>query len=139
MTTKKATIAPEFAATTATLLERIETGHARFTEAVSSARERTARVTDKLIENLLASQRDALSLGKTFVAQPTEYGKNVEAVLHSLTTAQERALEFAKTVYRANNEVAADARAVAAKAMESSKGLGKPFEKLTSLWTPAAK
>ncbi|CAN0431156.1 unnamed protein product, partial [Phaeothamnion confervicola] len=108
-------------------------------EALSTARERAARVTDKLVENLLASQRDVLNLGKTLAAQPTEYGKNVEAVLHSLTSAQERALELAKTVYRTNSEIAGEARAAAARALESGKSLGKPFERLTSVWMPAAK
>ncbi len=131
----------KFAETTSAYLERLESSHTRFAEAVGSARERSARVADKVIENLLASQRDALALGKTLASQPTEYGKNVEAFLHSLTSAQERALELAKTVYRANNEIAADARAAAGRALESGKSLGKPFENLnlTSLWMPAAK
>ena len=139
MTTNKATAQAQLAETTAAYLERLESGHARFAAAVSSARERSARVTDKLLENLLASQRDALALGKTFVAQPTEYGKNVEAMLHSLTTAQERVLDFAKTVYRTNSGIVAEARAVAARTLEAGKGLGKPFERFTSLWMPAAK
>lgn len=138
MATKKDT-SPKFAETTAAYLERLECGHTRFAEALGSARERSARVTDKLVESLLASQRDALNLGKTLAAQPTEYGKNVEAFLHSLTSAQERALELAKTFYRTNSEIAAEARAAAASAMESSKTLGKPFEHLTSVWMPAAK
>jgi len=138
MATKKDT-SPKFAETTAAYLERLECGHTRFAEALSSARERSSRVADKLLENLLASQRDALNLGKTLAAQPTEYGKNVEAFLQSLTSAQERALELAKTVYRTNNEIAAEARAAAASAIESGKTLGKPFEHLTSVWMPAAK
>ena len=138
MTTKKTT-PPQFAETTSAYLERLECGHTRFAEALGSARERSARVADKLIENLLAGQRDALTLGKTLVTQPTEYGKNVEAFLHSLTSAQERAMEFAKTVYRTNSEIAAEARAAAASAIESGKTLGKPFERLTSAWMPAAK
>ena len=139
MTSKNSASLPNAAATTTASLERLESGHARFVEVVGTVRERTARVTDKLVENLLADQRDALTLAKTFVAQPSEYGKNVEAALHALTAAQERALEFAKTVYRANNEVAADARAAASSLLESGKGLSKPFESLTSLWMKAAK
>ncbi len=138
MTTEKTTPL-KFAETTTAYLERLECGHTRFAAALGTARERSARVADKLIENLLASQRDALTLGKTLAAQPTEYGKNVEVFLHSLTSAQERALEFAKTVYRTNNEIAAEARAAAASAIESGKTLGKPFEHLTSVWMPAAK
>ena len=138
MTTQKST-APQFAETTAAYLERLESGQARFAVALGSARERAARVTDKLVENLLASQREALNLGKTLAAQPTEYGKNVEAVLHSLTSAQERALELAKTMYRTNSEIATEARAAAARALESGKTLGKPFAHLTSMWMPAAK
>ena len=148
MTSQKST-APQFAETTAAYLERLESGQVRFAEALSTARERAARVTDKLVENLLASQRDVLNLGKTLAAQPTEYGKNVEAVLHSLTSAQERALELAKTAYRNNSEMVVEARAAAARALESSKTLGKPFAHLTSVckpfahltsvWMPAAK
>lgn len=138
MTSKKI-LPPQFAETTTAYLERLECGHARFVEALGTARERSARVADKLIENLLAGQRDALKLGKTLAAQPTEYGKNIEALLHSLTGAQERTVEFAKTVYRTNSEIATEARAAAAKAMETSKTLGKPFEQLTSLWMPVTK
>lgn len=137
MTTQKST-APQFAETTAAYLERLESGQARFAAALGSARERAARVTDKLVENLLASQRDALNLGKTLAAQPTEYGKNVEVVLHSLTSAQERALELAKTMYRTNSEIATEARAAAARALESGKTLGKPFAHLTSMCMPTA-
>lgn len=139
MTSKNSASVANPSATIAAGLERIEAGHARFIEAVGTARAGAARVTDKLVENVLTGQRDALLLTKAFVAQPTEYGKNIEAMLQSLTAAQERTLELAKTVYRANSEVAADARAAAARVLESGKGLGKPFENLTSLWTKATK
>lgn len=138
MATKQVT-PPQFAETTTAYLERLESSHARFVEAVGTARERSARVVDKVVESLLAGQRDALKLSKTIAAQPTEYGKNIEALLQSVTSAQERTLEVAKTVYRTNSEIAAEARAVAAQAMETTKTLGKPFERLTSLWMPAAK
>ena len=133
MATKKIT-PPQFTDAAATYLERLECGHTRFAAAIGTARERGARVTDKLVENLLATQRDSLQLGKTLAAQPTAYGKNVEAFLHALTTAQERSFELAKTIYRTHSEIASNARAAAASALERSKTLANPFQPLASFW-----
>ena len=113
--------------------------HERFTAALTVSRARTARVADKFFEIILAGQRDALELGKSMTADPSAYNKNMEAILHSLTTAQERAIDLAKTVYQEQSEAAAEARVLAEKAFEASKTLAKPFEKFNPLLAATAK
>lgn len=124
---------------TSAYLERLLCSHERFADALGTARARSARVADKFFELLLASQRDAIVLSKALVSQPAAYGKNVEAFLQSLSTAQERALELAKTVYREQTDAATEARAVAERAFAASKTLTQPFERLSGMWMPAAK
>lgn len=120
-------------------IERLIQGHERFASALDNARARNARVADKFVEALVAGQRDALSLGKTMLAEPTAYAKNMDAVMHSLSAAQERAVEVAKTVYREQAEAGTALRTAAESAFESGKAWFPSFEKLTSLWAPAAK
>lgn len=120
-------------------LERLLCSHERFADALGTARARRARVADKCLELLLAGQRDAIVLSKGLVSQPAAYGKNMEAFLQSLSTAQERALELAKAVYREQTDAAAEARAVAERAFAASKTLAQPFEKFSGMWMPAAK
>jgi hypothetical protein len=120
-------------------LERLLSSQERFAEAVGTARARTARVSDKFFEVLFANQRDAIALGRAVVAQPAAYGKNMEAIVQSFTSAQERALDLAKTLYREQTDAAAEARALAERALEAGKAMGKPFEKLTEAWTSTEK
>lgn len=129
----------QIADSTSAYLERLQQSHERFAEVVGSVRARNARISDKFIETIIAGQRDALELGKTVAAQPAAFGKNLEAVMQSLTAAQERALELSKTLYRAQTEAAADARALTERLLDSSKNFGKPFGKISALWMPAAK
>jgi hypothetical protein len=120
-------------------LDRLQEGHEKFAEVLGTARTRAALVNDKLIEVLLAGQRDALDFGKTVAGQPGEVNKNLEAAMHALTAAQERALDFTKVLFRVQAEAAADARAFSARLFEGGRGLSSPLEKLAALWTPAAK
>ncbi len=142
MATKKQTtteIPKQFSESASAYLERLEAGHERFAETLSTVRERNARVTDKFVEALIAGQRDALSLGKAFAAEPTAYGKNMEAVMESMSAAQERALDVAKTVYREQAEAGAEFRGMLEKSFESAKVFTKPFEQMTAAWSQAAK
>ena len=141
MSTKKTPDAAssQFSASADAYMERLEQGQQRFAATLDTVRTRSARVADKVVESMLASQRDALALGKTLAAEPTAYGKNMEVFVQSLSSAQERALELAKTLYREQSDVAGEYRASAEKFFAAGKSLGQPFEKLTEMWTPAAK
>jgi hypothetical protein len=129
----------QFAESTSAYLERVEQAHARFAERFEASRARTSRIADQLTESLVASQRNALELTKAVAAEPAAYGKNMEAFMASLNTAQERALETAKVLYREQADAASELRSSAETLFESSKTLAKPFEKMTSMWMPAAK
>ena len=125
--------------TTHAYLDRLEQGHERFAAAIAATRERSARVTEKFIDGVLAGQRDALALGKTVISEPTAVGKNMETFLQSLSAAQERALDLAKAVYHVNTEITCNLRDAATRVIEANKKFGAPFEKLAQVWTPAAK
>jgi len=75
-----------------------------------------------------------LGLTRAIAAEPTNYAKNADAVMQSLTAAQERAIEFPKVLYRTNNDLASDARGLFEQSIEASKRFGKPFESFTALW-----
>ena len=131
---------PEKIAESATAyLERLSDGHEKFSEALQTIRDRNARVADKFFDAWLSSQRDAIELSKSFAAEPAAYGKNMDAVLQAMTSAQERALDVAKTVYREQADTAGEIRTAAEKSFEATKTFSKPFEKMTSLWAPAAR
>lgn len=142
MATKKSEateVAEQVTSSAHAMIERMITSHERFTEALTVSRARTSRMTDKFFEIVLAGQRDAIELGKSMSVDPSAYGKNMEAIMHSLTTAQERALDLAKTVYQEQTEAATEARALAERALEASKTLAKPFEKFNPLLAAASK
>lgn len=142
MVTKKteaSEIAEQVTTSAHDMLDRVLTSHERLSEVLSTSRARTARVTDKFFELMLAGQRDAITVAKSMSVDPAAYGKNMEAILQSLTTAQERAIELAKTVYQEQAEAAAEARALTEKAFEASKTLVAPFEKFNPLLAAAGK
>ncbi|MGE0485614.1 MAG: hypothetical protein AB7Q81_15825 [Gammaproteobacteria bacterium] len=142
-TTKKAAPAVEipkqFTDSANAYIERLLAGHARLTDAMATARARNARVADKFFEVLIAGQRDALELGKTMATEPTAYAKNMEAVMQSMSVAQERALDVAKTVYREQAEASGEMREAAEKAFSSFKTWTPDLEQFGKLWQPAAK
>lgn len=131
---------PEKIASGATsYIERLEAGHDKLANGISNLRARNARVTDKVIETMLANQREALRLGKTVIAEPTAFGKNMQAMMESLTAAQERAIDVAKTVYREQAEATTEIRGALEKSFDGAKGFTKPFEQMTSAWKNAVK
>ncbi len=142
MATKKSTkteIPQKIADSATAYIERIAESHERFAEGVETTRERNARIADKFIEAMIAGQRDAIKLTRTVAAAPTDYSKNMEAVMESFSTAQERTLDVAKTLYREQAEAGAELRGLLERTFESSKAFTKPFEKMNEMWAQAAK
>ena len=120
-------------------IDRLAATHERFAEGVETTRERSARITDKVVEAVIAGQRDAIKLTRTVAAAPTDYSKNMEAVMESFTSAQERTLDVAKTLYREQAEAGAELRGLLERTFESSKAFTKPFAKMNEMWAQAAK
>jgi hypothetical protein len=121
--TQTTEVAQTITAATESFITRLLNGHESFVEALGSSRARTARVTDKFVDTLLAGQRDALELSKAVTVDLTAYGKNMETFVHSLSTAQERAMDLAKTVYNEQAEAAAAVRQLAERALQTNKTL----------------
>jgi hypothetical protein len=117
--------------------ERLLAGHERMTEAMQAARSRGIRVNEEITDWIVAGQRDTLELGKRLADDPTAYAKNMEAVLESLTSAQERALNLAKVLYREQAESTTALREYVGPMFTSSKNFGETAKKLASFWTGA--
>ena len=142
MATKKTAqteIPKQFSESANAYLDRLAKGQESMAAAVETVRARNTRIADKFIEALFASQREAIALGKAVMAEPAAYGKNMDAVMQSMSTAQERALDVAKTVYREQAEAAGEIREVAEKNFEAVKSYTPNMERFTSMWMPAAK
>ena len=132
-------IPQKIAESTTAYLDRLGEGHEKFSEAVKTVRERNARVADVFFDAMLAGQRDAIEITKSIAEEPTAYAKNMDTMLKAMSSAQERALDVAKTVYREQAEAVGEYRAAAEKTFEASATFTKPFEKMTAMWMPAAK
>ncbi len=76
--------------------ETMEANHAMMLDAFTSARARSIRVNDALIDNMTAAQTDMLELAKTVACAPRDYRGNFSATLTKMTDAQARALEMFK-------------------------------------------
>jgi len=142
MATKKSTtpeVPQQITESATAYLDSLMQGHETFAAALEASRARSARVADKFFSALIDSQRDAISLGQAMAAAPTAYGKNMEAMMHSMTAAQERALDLAKAVYKEQAEATGELRSATEKALESAREFVPPVEKFTSLWTSAGK
>ena len=142
MATKKTAqteIPKEFSESANAYLDRLAKGQESMAAAVETVRARNSRIADKFIEALFASQREAIELGKAVMAEPAAYGKNMDAIMQSMSTAQERALDVAKTVYREQAEAAGELREVAEENFAAVKSYTPNMERFTSLWMPAAK
>lgn len=138
-TSAKTEIPHQFAESANAYVERLAQSHERLTSAFETARARNARLADKFFQAMVAGQRDALALGKTVIAEPTAYAKNIEAFLNSMSAAQERALDVAKTVYREESDAAGEMRDAAQRAFESAKTWLPAADKLSAFWNPASK
>jgi len=101
----------------------VENQH-KLADAAATARDRSRRVTDEYIKSVADAQRDALNLTKEIASHPTEYGKNVEAMLESATQAQARAMEITKLFYREQAEATSEFQKIVAPLFESTKGFG---------------
>lgn len=144
MATKKtaapaAEVAEQFKESADAYIERLIKGHETLTTAFDTARARNARLAEKMIELMVAGQRDALELGKAYVGAPQDYSKNIAATMESLTVAQTRALELAKVFYREQVDASGELRDAAERSLAAVKGFVPPIEKFTSMFSPAAK
>lgn len=122
-----------------TYFEKLNENHERLASGFETARARSSRIADKMLEATVNGQREAINLGKTIAAEPTAYAKNMEAFMAAMTSAQERTLEVAKTVYQEQADAAAEMRASAERAYQGVQAFTKPFEGFAANWMPSAK
>jgi hypothetical protein len=108
--------------TVESVLDKLVENQTRLTEAAETARDRSRRVSDEYIKSLANAQREALELSKQVASHPTAYGKNIEALLESATSAQARAMEMTKLFYREQAEATSEFQKLVAPLFESTKG-----------------
>lgn len=117
-----------------TYLDTLTEGHQKMTEALKEARTRGLRVSEELVDSILAGQRDILELSKRLALNPTDIAGNMKAVLEAATTAQERALAFAKLMYREQSDVSGELRKMFQSVFDNSTNVGQTARKLASFW-----
>jgi hypothetical protein len=94
-------------------------------DAVEKANDRGLKVSKAFAADVVKGQREAIELGRTFAAQPTDYSTFYNALLSSSTEAQGRALAFTQTAYQEAIAAGADAREVVTKLVEANRETAK--------------
>ena len=84
--------------------------HEKLTAAVKGARSRTARLNDEFLESVVASQRSALEFGKKIAENPTDVASNVKAAIEIASSAQARAVDFARVLFREQADLSQELR-----------------------------
>lgn len=103
-------------------LDKLVDSQTRLLEAAETARDRSRRLSDEYLKSVADAQRDVIELTKTIASQPTEMGKNMEAVLESATAAQARAMEITKNFYREQAEATSELQRLVSPLFQPTEG-----------------
>ncbi len=120
------------------VLDKLVENQARLTEAATTARDRSRRVTDEYLRSLAETQRDVLDLSKKLASNPTAYNSNIEAFLESTTATQSRAMEITKLFYREQADATAEFQKLVAPLFESTKGFADISKNMQAFWPKSA-
>lgn len=109
--TKTASAAPLLTPETlAPYFERLTERQSELTSAVKEGHARTQRIGTEVVDLFLNGQKDLLELTRQITLKPQDYAANLKAVVDATTVAQERALSFAKLLYREQSDLASEWR-----------------------------
>jgi uncharacterized protein YbjQ (UPF0145 family) len=119
---KVAETAEKVGQTVENVMDKLVESQTRLADAAATARDRSRRVTDEYVKSVADAQRDALALTKELASHPSAHGKNIEAILESVTATQARAMEITKLFYREQADATAEFQKLVAPLFESTKG-----------------
>ena len=94
-------------------------------EAIKAGNERGYRVSNNLLAEAQRGQREAVELGRTFAADPTDVGGFYRAMMESTTKAQGRALELARQMFDELSETRTEGRDVIEKVVKAQRAAGE--------------
>ena len=94
-------------------------------EAIKAGNERGYRVSNNLLAEAQRGQREAVELGRTFAADPTDVGGFYRAMMESTTKAQGRALELARQMFDELSETRTESRDVIEKVVKAQRAAGE--------------
>lgn len=94
-------------------------------EAIKAGNERGYRVSNNLLAEAQRGQREAVELGRTFAADPTDIGGFYRAMMESTTKAQGRALELARQMFDELSESRTESRDVIEKVVKAQRAAGE--------------
>jgi len=94
-------------------------------EAIKAGNERGFRVSNNLLAEAQRGQREAVELGRTFAADPTDVGGFYRTMMESTTKAQGRALELARQMFDELSESRTEGREVIEKVIKAQRAAGE--------------
>jgi hypothetical protein len=94
-------------------------------DAIKASNERGFRVSNNLLAEAQRGQREAIELGRTFAADPTDVGGFYRAMMESTTKAQGRALELARQMFGELSESRTESREVIEKVVKAQRAAGE--------------
>jgi hypothetical protein len=94
-------------------------------DAIKASNERGFRVSNNLLAEAQRGQREAIELGRTFAADPTDVGGFYRAMMESTTKAQGRALELASQMFGELSESRTESREVIEKVVKAQRAAGE--------------
>ena len=94
-------------------------------EAIKAGNERGFRVSNNLLAEAQRGQREAVELGRTFAADPTDVGGFYRTMMESTTKAQGRALELTRQMFDEMSDSRNEGREVIEKIVKANRAAGE--------------
>lgn len=121
--------------TLAPYFERLTERQGELSAALKEGHARTQRIGSEVVDLFLNGQKDLLDLTRQITLKPQDYAANMKAVVDVTTVAQERALSFAKLLYREQSDVAAEWRKWFQESLQPSGNVTDFGRQVMSFWT----
>ena len=102
--------------------------------AAKGAASRGTTISERLVREIEAGQREALALGEKLAADPTNPAENYTTVLEATLAAQDRALAFAKDVYSQSEAAGAEGRKALEKLFAANRQISEATVEFSRSW-----
>lgn len=116
-------------------LEALSTSYEELASASSKASDRGAKLSKQLTEEVVAGQREAISLAKQIAADPDHLmTASVSAVTEAAVAAQTRALAFAQMAYQEAVVASTEGRSAAERIAKANQATADAAIELSKSW-----
>lgn len=121
--------------TFAPYFERLTEQQVELSSALKEGHARTQRIGSEVVDLFLNGQKDLLDLTRQITLKPQDYAANMKAMVDATTVAQERAMSFAKLLYREQSDVAGEWRKWFQESVQSSGNVTDFGRQVMNFWT----